>query len=468
MMTPQLFSTNRPTLPVNYRLGELERTERFFVKAVEIHECLAAEAGLALDYGMLAWVAIRRGDLNAAAQSSQRGLEIAQTSLPASRAHADSLYTAGFVKLERGDLAAAEGLFREGMRLQRNLRRSVVSEVNGLGLVAERRGDFLSAHHYFRQALEESEREGLPLGDVALFLNNLGWVALRLGDLSQAESWLERGLKLAEGQDAQVEGYLRAVLGTLARERKDFDTAHEQALRALQIFEKTTPGSVDYARSLIDLGRIANERGRGNDAERYFSEVLTVLSKLRAASYYEAKAQHGLGRARWVAGQRAEGMEMLCRAVDALGEQSQRLGGAQEARSAFSAEYADYYRDCLAARVHMGLLEEALDILERSRANTFLRMLAERDVLIATDLPSELSSERIRLNAEYERTQAILGELKPERDSVEIERLVARHQELRDQREDVVARIRSSAPRLASLQYPQPLAKLRLKPTSSG
>jgi CHAT domain-containing protein len=133
------------------------------------------------------------------------------------------------------------------------------------------------------------------------------------------------------------------------------------------------------------------------------------------------------------------------------------LGDTQESRSAFAVEYADVYRDCVTALVATGKPNEALHVLERSRANALLRMLTERHLLFPADLDPKISSERVKVHAEYERTQAALSELDPEKDKAEIERLLTRLQELRDQRSDLAARIRQSAPRLASLQYPQPL-----------
>jgi CHAT domain-containing protein len=116
---------------------------------------------------------------------------------------------------------------------------------------------------------------------------------------------------------------------------------------------------------------------------------------------------------------------------------------------------ASFFADCLVARVELGQAAEAFHVLERGRARAFLKQLAERD-LLAADLPAELARRRTELNRDLESVQGALARLTPAQDA-EVERLLNRMREIQDGQRELTAQIRKSSPRLASLQYPEPL-----------
>jgi CHAT domain-containing protein/tetratricopeptide (TPR) repeat protein len=310
---------------------------------------------------------------------------------------------------------------------------------------------------HYRQVLKRVEKERASVAYRGTALSNLGYTMLRLGRTDDAESLLERGLRLSSGQAPEVEAGLLENLAILAVTRRDLVTAERRLLDALALRRRYSFQPMYAARLVTKLGQVALDRGENKLAEERFGEAVDTLGKLMPGTYAEARALNGLGRAQRAAGREAEGAETLCRAVDSLDRQSARLGGAQESRAAFASEYADYPRECLAARVALGQAEKALQVLERSRASLLLHMLAERPLTFSADLSPEASFERIRIDSEYDRTQRALGGLKPEKDASEIERLQAHLQELRDQKTDLAERLRKSSPRLAGLRYPEPL-----------
>jgi CHAT domain-containing protein len=84
-------------------------------------------------------------------------------------------------------------------------------------------------------------------------------------------------------------------------------------------------------------------------------------------------------------------------------------------------------------------------------------MLAERDIVFTADVPEDVERERKRIAWEYDQTHAQLARLNPLKEQTQIDGLLNQIRELRDRQSDFVARIRQQSPRLASLQYPQPL-----------
>ena len=147
----------------------------------------------------------------------------------------------------------------------------------------------------------------------------------------------------------------------------------------------------------------------------------------------------------------------LRRAIDALEAQVGKLGGSQETQSGFGAQFADYYRDYIDLLIETNQPTEAFHVLERSRARTLLAMLAERDLVFTADVPEEIERERKRIAWEYDQAQARLAKLNPLKEQTQIDALLNQIRELRDRQSDIVEQIRQQSPRLASLQYPQPL-----------
>ena len=59
----------------------------------------------------------------------------------------------------------------------------------------------------------------------------------------------------------------------------------------------------------------------------------------------------------------------------------ERLGGTEGDHVVFSEDYANYAGQCLVSLVKLDRLDEALSVLERTRARFLLSLFAERDGL---------------------------------------------------------------------------------------
>ena len=96
-------------------------------------------------------------------------------------------------------------------------------------------------------------------------------------------------------------------------------------------------------------------------------------------------------------------------------------------------------------------------MLERSRARSFLAILAERDLVFAADLPTEIQQARRRNTALYDSVQAQLRELNPAKEASQIESLQTRLRDLNAERAHIAEQIKQASPRLSALEYPVPL-----------
>ena len=283
-------------------------------------------------------------------------------------------------------------------------------------------------------------------------------MALSRHDLIAAEAYFKKSLSIKQklAPDSLSVAISLTNLGDLAKERGDLATADDYCKQALSIRERLAPGSLEVAVSLQFLGETAQARRRMSAADDYYTRALAIRAKLAPGSMAQAETLHALGLLRKATGHPTEAVRYLAGAVDALESQIGKLGGSLETRLSFSAAHALYYRDYIQLLVESGRPADAFAALERSRARGFLAMLAERDILFS-DIPRELALEQKRIASDYDKTQSKIAGLHPEKDHEQIDGLLARLDELRRKREDIVERVRRESPRLASLQYPKPL-----------
>src|SRR5262249_43262855 len=127
-------------------------------------------------------------------------------------------------------------------------------------------------------------------------------------------------------------------------------------------------------------------------------------------------------------------------------------GGGDEAHSDFSAQYAGFYHEAVELLMQAGRSEQAFHVVERYRARGLLAMLAERELVFSADVPPELDRERRLANAEYDRALARRGAAQGDRAAERAGLVQARRRQAA-----VEERIRAASPRLAALQYPEPL-----------
>jgi CHAT domain-containing protein len=365
--------------------------------------------------------------------------------------------------LGHGDPARAEESFRRAESILKEVKGESLARaaaLNKLASVAMRYGEREEAEGLLRRSLVL--REKLDPGGllVASSLHSLGVLAMASGDEPAAEQDLKSALALyaVRAPDDPAAADTLSELAKPARRRGDLATAESYYRRALAIRQSASPESLPVASSFINLGVLAEERGQLSQAESYLRRAVAICRRLAPDGPLLPLALHNLGDALLVLGPRGlrqQGADLVCQAVELVERQPGRLSGTELARSLFGATIRGYYHDCLRARVYVGQPMEAFHILERGRARVFLEQLAERD--LAPPLPPEIARQWKALNADYDQAQSQLGRLEPDRDGEEIERLRGRLRDLYVEKQELVAKIHSTSPRLAAVRYPQPL-----------
>jgi CHAT domain-containing protein/tetratricopeptide (TPR) repeat protein len=344
----------------------------------------------------------------------------------------------------------------------------VSRNLNNLGTVAWLRGDLDTAADYFTRALDTRMKCGTPCaGGLALTYRHLARVATGRLDLDKAADLYREALKVDEtalkSADPRFSStpLVRAVatgykgLADVAYASHDYAEAQRLYMEALSRQRKAVPKSLELAETLVRLGMVARDAGNLSAAEALLREAITVANGVVPDSPEVATAAHTLGTVLVRTGRLDEAATYYSMAITALESESSKLGGAEDVRSRFVAQrgamYYDYIKLLVDRKDHPG----AFQLLERSRAQSLRALLAERDLVFREDVPAALDRERRQINSRYEKVHALL---QIGQGADQVENLRAQLRALRDQRQAIADRIRETSPRLAAIEYPQPLA----------
>ena len=173
---------------------------------------------------------------------------------------ANALNGAAILSSEVGDLAVAQNLMEEALRIREGLADApkIAITRSNLGIQAMQRGDYETAKRQFLMALPIFRELNHTQG-VAAALNNLGHLAHILRDFDTARQWYDESLALSRkvGDEAVTAVNLQ-LLGVVTREQGDFATARRLIAEGLKIRQ-----------TLGDLRGLA-------DSMRYFAELAAV------------------------------------------------------------------------------------------------------------------------------------------------------------------------------------------------
>jgi len=446
-----------PRLAATYRLryafvasyaGQTEAADRAFEEAAEILRHASDPSGHALALIVWAHQLSALGELARSRERFEQALALEHRRDGADLAVAYPLFFLGDLADRQGDLPAAERAWLERLALLEKVvpeSLEVALILDNLGYLSLWRGDTATAEERLNRA-EAIER---PFSDSLLYahtLNKLALLAQDLGDLERAEALQQRVLALDQRWEPGSVDYGGALmnLATTLILRGELASAEDLLRQSVELFDQPGGDPRETARPRNNLGELALYRGDLAAAQSYFE---LALNRLRTGPESVELAGVYTNLAEVASRQQRFGLDL----------QRSRLGGSLESRGWFESETEPYAFDCLSARMARGRSAAAFQALEHGKTRVFLQLLAERDLRFA-ELPSELKTERGRLDAEYDRILTKLAQTQTGPDSPD-ERtgLRARLGEIKAAREALLARLQLQSPRLAALQTPAPM-----------
>jgi CHAT domain-containing protein len=438
--------------------GDLATAETYDREALSIVERLQpGSVRLATAYSDMASEVATRGDLPAAEELVRKGLAIYEAVDPESQGAGLGWLNLGSVLADRGDLAAAERCYHRAVALVSGL--NEVSTEAALGDLSLRRRDLPESERHFRRAIELQEKLNAQDIQGAKMTSMLATILAEQGKLDDALSVSQQAVESfrATGPGGMDLGMALGDRCTILSRRGDVDGAEAACREALDIFTKQAPGGLDLSDAHRGLADLAVKRGDLDGAAEHLERAIEMSSVLAPESRRQVEGLYKLGRVRRLQKRLREAAELFRRSIEALEAQTGRLGGSEEVRSAFAAEFKSCYVEYIEVLHELGEDEAAFHGTERYRARRFLAMLAERD-LVFDDLPPALAREWREIDADYAQTQAQLAHSQIESTAADLEPLHAHLHELTDKKVDLRRRVREASPRVASLRYPEPLS----------
>jgi CHAT domain-containing protein/Tfp pilus assembly protein PilF len=447
-------------LRLRSRPGEAAPLHR---RALEIRQRLAPDSlEVADSFNQLAAMASARGDMAAVADYTQRALALYAKWSPDNIAAARTLNLVGILENDRGRFDEATAALQRALAIQEQKAPDsleMATSLTNLGVVVRDRGDLDAAEELLQRALAIRERLAPDSLGTAAISTSLGVIAEERGDLAAAAELYQRAMEIwakaapegpgvAENQD---------LLGNIARLRGDLNKAWDLHRRALGIHERLAPGSLDMARGLDRLGRVAEARGDLSLALDFHLRAHAIYARLAPGTIVEALSLEELGRLNRRSRRPEQAAQLLAQAVDTLESHMGKIGGTQDLQANFRARYEDVYREAIDLEVVRGNTAAAFHLLERSRARSFLSLLAERDLEFSSELPAVLERSRRDNAALYDQTLRELSRWTPATGEEARERILRELGRLRRERDVIHADIRKASPRLAALRQPQPL-----------
>lgn len=471
-------------------LADLEAAHDYYNRALVIRERLAPDSlEVAASFNNLGNVASTRGGLTAAQAYFQKALAIYERLAPTSVAIGAILNNLGEVARTRGDLTAAHVYL--SLALETKERRApnsltVAVTLNNLGTVDWARGDLVSAQDEYRRSLAINERLAPESLAVAASLNNLGEIASARSDHSAAQEYHRRALSIRERRapDSLVVATSLANLGEVAREGGDHPMAWDYHGRALAIKERLAPDSLVIAESLNSLGAVALARGDDSAARDHHNRALAIRERLAPNSLAVAESLTAFGELLFREHLLADARSLFARAVSIIEAQRGQITST-DARALLLARYTKLYVSLLRTHVALNDIPAAFATFERARARSLVELLAERRLDFRADAPVDLLAQQDVLDEKRSATYRIIAKTFSELTSASaalrthdlnndpkrmraLEASVAtfeqRLEELREslamygaEQQRLETQIRRSSPRLAALQYPEPL-----------
>lgn len=364
-----------------------------------------------------------------------------------------------------GNVETAEGYYRRALaivELSGAESAHMQASLLGLGYIAGKRGQTETSIRYYRKAVALCDEYGCEARSVALNYSYLSAAVEANGDLAEAERLETKALRIRERIDADSQA-VATSLGALASIRYrlgKLDGAEEMMDRAFAMQARASgEHSLGVTAIHIDLAKVKLDRGDRAGAREHYEKALAILLDFAPGTISEARTHHLLGQMAREEKRFEAALGYFLDAVRALETQAGNLGGSQRDVAGFRAHYAHLYRDLIELLLQLHRPAEAFKMLERSRAQVLLAMLADRE-LFFRDAPTQaLAESKKEVDSAYGEALARLAALSftpdasPETREDALDLLAKRRRE----QHAVHERIRAEAPHLAEIQAPAPL-----------
>jgi tetratricopeptide (TPR) repeat protein len=220
---------------------------------------------------------------------------------------ASALGAAASAAADQGHGDEARRLYDEGRSIGASLETGpgMAGTFSNLADAAARVGNLQEAASMFARALESARLGGVHPVTMVVILSNYGEVCSLLGDYAAARSYLEEAAQFVHGFQSEFEAGSLDLLGEVALQTGDVETAtrlfHEaaQILEHLQLVHESVQLLAHVRGNLAATGgEAARLRGDGEEARRRFEEALGIFEGAELPSTHYTRAYEDFVRER--------------------------------------------------------------------------------------------------------------------------------------------------------------------------
>jgi CHAT domain-containing protein/Tfp pilus assembly protein PilF len=394
---------------VYWHRGNLQKALEHYDASLQIAESTASTKGITANLNNLALVYLSQGAYAEALRCHQRALSIREKAKDKAMIPS-SLANIGEVYFEMGDLQRALEYLKKALALDLGIgeQHGIGTDYLGIGDIYEKYDQHQLAIENYRHA-EKTFQDTKEKKGLAQASNRLGNVYASLGMNEKALDYQQQAMSVAdEIGDQKVISEIHRSLGTIYYKLENYDQANKNALEAIRI-SKEIGLSETLSASLYLNGLINKSAGEIDSAVDSMKESIAVIESARA---------------------------------------NLRL---PEDKETFLKNRLDVYADLTALLVKSGKNVEAFEYAERSRARSFLDLLAEAKIDPLSHLNAEFLERISDLYAKFAEAQKKIAKGNTSAD------LKRKLRDLDEEYLDLMRDIRQENPGYADLTTVEPL-----------
>ncbi len=265
------------------------------------------------------------GEMSAAEQSYNEGIEILEVNSSQSTTYASITGNLAILKQDMGNYMAAENLFDlQIATLKKNNERSIAyaTALNNAATLKQIQAQHLQAQNLLNQALQVAESSaGTNSLNYAGVAENLALVKAEIGNYSEAEELLNQTLSIRKtilGEEHTLYASTLQNQGRLKQLRGKYQEAEPLFVKALSIKEAALgKNHPSYAFALNNMALLYQTMGNFNQAEPLFEQTAGIYSAAFGKMHPEyATALENLATIKKLKGHNEEAAELLQRAVE--------------------------------------------------------------------------------------------------------------------------------------------------------
>jgi CHAT domain-containing protein/Tfp pilus assembly protein PilF len=458
-LDPDFWRAYLSMATINYRMSKFQQVIPLLNRVLKLARKMKDLELEALIYGNSAVIHRNLGNPLKALDSNQQALEI-NREIGKIDKEAECLGNIGVIHSNLGSYEKALRYISKSLAIVKKTgnQRSEGTNLQNLGAVYSSLGDYQKALLYFGKVQAINKKSG-DIRSEGITLSNIGYIHMLLGNYSRAQAYFEQALAIhRKTNNKKSEGITLSNIGKLQGELGNFAQAQKWYKKALAVINAT--GNKKHEGIVLNcLGNVNMDLKEYEKSLDYLNQALVIGKKIMEPQilWGALKSRASLKRIK----KRCDAAYSdLKKAINII-ESARGQLNVQEQKAHFLAKNIEIYEDMvdLLFEIHkkkpnQGYDKECVYYIEKAKARAFLDSLQEGRIDLKKYLSPELKKREIEITREISSVQTDL--VKPNVPEEKRKELKDKLENLEEQYQNLVLRIKMENPRYARTVYPEP------------